>query len=109
MDFISEEHKPIVKWHLEKESWKSESYELKLMHKNGLSFWTFLNVKPLFDNEGKYVGVMSIFTYIVKRKENEVTLTNFENARKKEIHHIIKNNLQVIYSLLDLQSEKLRN
>ena len=50
-----------------------------------------------------------MFTDITKRKEAEEALAKFETARKKEIHHRIKNNLQVISSLLDLQAEKFNN
>jgi two-component sensor histidine kinase len=86
----------------------SESYELKLICKDGSSVWTFLNVKPLFDKEGKYIGAMSMFTDITKRKEAEEALANIQIARQKEIHHRIKNNLQVISSLLDLQADKFK-
>jgi len=108
--FISEECKPIVKMNLEKRMQGiSESYELKLIRKDGSSLWTLLNAKPLFDKEGKYIGAMSMLTDITKRKEAEEALTIIETARKKEIHHRIKNNLQVISSLLDLQAEQFRD
>lgn len=51
----------------------------------------------------KVFGVMKDIT---ERKKAEESLAKIEEARKKEIHHRIKNNLQVISSLLDLQAEK---
>lgn len=108
--FISEECKPVVKMNLEKRvQGISESYELKLIRKDGSSLWTFLNAKPLFDKEGKYIGAMSMLTDITERKKAEEALNIIEIARKKEIHHRIKNNLQVISSLLDLQAEQFKN
>jgi PAS domain S-box-containing protein len=108
--FISEECRPVVKLYLEKRvQGISESYELKLIRKDSSPQWTFLNAKPLFDKEGRFTGVMSMLTDITKRKEAEEALTNIETARKKEIHHRIKNNLQVISSLLDLQAEKFND
>jgi PAS domain S-box-containing protein len=107
--FISKEYIHIIKMNLEKRKQGiSGSYESKLTCKDGSSVWVLLNTKPLFDKEGKYIGAMSMLTDITKRKEAEETLTNIETARKKEIHHRIKNNLQVISSLLDLQAEQFR-
>ncbi|WP_292381915.1 PAS domain S-box protein [Methanosarcina sp. UBA289] len=109
-DFISEESKPIVKMNLEKRRQGiSENYELKLVRKDGSPLWTLISTKPLFDKEGKYVGAMGMLTDITERKKAEETLTNIETSRKKEIHHRIKNNLQVISSLLDLQAEQFKN
>ncbi len=46
---------------------------------------------------------------ITKTRKAGKSLTNIENVRRKEIHHRIKNNLQVISSLLDLQAEKFKD
>ena len=108
--FISEEYKPVVKMNLEKRRQGiSESYELKLIHKDNSPLWTLLNAKPLFDEDGKYMGAMSMLTDITESKKTEETLAKIEIARQKEIHHMIMNNLQVISSLLDLQAEKFNN
>jgi PAS domain S-box-containing protein len=108
-DFIREESKVAVKQNMEKRQHGiNESYELELICKNGSSLWVLLNAKSLFDKDGKFTGSISMITDISKRKEAEEALANVETSRKKEIHHRIKNNLQVISSLLDLQAEQFK-
>ena len=108
-DFIREESKVAVKQNMEKRQHGiNESYELELICKNGSSLWVLLNAKSLFDKDGKFTGSISMITDISKRKEAEEALANIETSRKKEIHHRIKNNLQVISSLLDLQAEQFK-
>jgi PAS domain S-box-containing protein len=67
------------------------------------------SASPLHDADGHVRGSVGAFIDITERKEAEEALKYIEIIRKKEIHHRIKNNLQVISSLLDLQAEKFRN
>ncbi|AKB43438.1 PAS domain S-box protein [Methanosarcina vacuolata] len=109
-NFLSDESKVTIK-HTLKKGWENvnESLEIQFMRKDGSVIWTHTNSKSIFDKDGKFLGTLNLHTDITKRKEVEEALKNFEIARKKEIHHRIKNNLQVISSLLDLQAEKFRN
>ncbi|KKG10043.1 PAS domain S-box protein [Methanosarcina sp. 2.H.A.1B.4] len=63
----------------------------------------------LRDKEGNVNRILGVIKDITERKKAEGNLKTIEIARKKEIHHRIKNNLQVISSLLDLQAEKFNN
>ncbi|WP_410509350.1 PAS domain-containing protein [Methanosarcina hadiensis] len=63
----------------------------------------------IFDQNNNPIRAKGIIQDITERKETEGALANIEIARKKEIHHRIKNNLQVISSLLDLQADKFDN
>ncbi|WP_318531506.1 histidine kinase dimerization/phosphoacceptor domain -containing protein [Methanohalophilus profundi] len=64
------------------------------------------------DLEGKCHDVkylQGVIVNIDERKQAEEALLKIEDIRKKEIHHRIKNNLQVISTLLYLESEKFRD
>ncbi len=52
---------------------------------------------------------VEIEAQLTKRKKAEEELAKIVIVRKQEIHHRIKNNLQVISSLLDLQAETFRD
>ena len=67
------------------------------------------NASVYRDEAGNVVGVFAAAHDITELKKVEEVLAKIEIARKQEIHHRIKNNLQVISSLLDLQAEQFRN
>ena len=109
-DFIEEKDKSTVITSFEKRrQGNNDSFEIKLIRKDGSFLWVLINSKSLFNMDGKFIGALNLHTDITKRKEAEEALANIEIARQKEIHHRIKNNLQIISSLLDLQAEQFKN
>jgi PAS domain S-box len=71
--------------------------------------WVLSRAVPLLDANGEIVEWFGAASDITERRQAEEALAKIESARKQEIHHRIKNNLQVISSLLDLQAEKFRD
>ena len=84
-------------------------YPLEIRHKDGHITPVLYNASVYKDEAGKVIGIFAAARDITERKKAEEFMANLETARLKEIHHRIKNNLQVISSLLDLQAEKFNN
>ena len=89
-----------------KQGEKIKNYETLRLKKDGTIINVSITLSPVFDASGKLVAISVIARDITERIKAEKSLAKAEDARKKEIHHRIKNNLQVISSLLDLQAEK---
>jgi len=84
----------------------SEETEYRIRRKDGKIRWVRERIRQIPDNSGKKGKYQGWVHDITGRKLIEETLKKQEEARIKEIHHRIKNNLQVISSLLDLQAER---
>jgi PAS domain S-box-containing protein len=74
---------------------------------NGREYWfeTFLN--PIYNDEGECIELSFVTHNITDKKDQEIALRDSLREKEvllKEVHHRVKNNLQVISSILNLQS-----
>lgn len=82
--------------------------ELECARKDGEIIHTMMAAAPLFNADGKIQGIMATFADIsdMVAAENQIMASLEEKeVLLREIHHRVKNNLQIISSLMNLQSE----
>ena len=88
---------------------KIQHYETSRLRKDNKLIYVSIVLSPIFYASGELVAISANVRDIIPRIESEKSQVKAEKAKKKEIHHRIKNNLQVISSLLNLQAEKFKN
>lgn len=88
------------------EVWHGEFLNMK---KNGELFWESASIGPITDEKGLVTHYIAIKQDITEKKKKDKELKDSLEEKEimlKEIHHRVKNNLQVISSLLNMQVEQ---
>jgi PAS domain S-box-containing protein len=91
---------------------QSCTVNLRNYRKDGQLFWNELSVAPIYDGQGHLTNYIGIQTDITERKQAEISLQRSLHEKElllKEIHHRVKNNLLVVSSLLELQTDYLED
>ncbi|UCE40803.1 MAG: PAS domain S-box protein [Candidatus Aminicenantes bacterium] len=90
---------------------KPEPSECRIVTKSGDLKWIRSSDRPIFLNE-LFLGVQGVLSDITdqKRAEEEIKASLKEKeAMMREIHHRVKNNLQIVSSLLRLQARSIKS
>jgi PAS domain S-box-containing protein len=88
------------------EAGKTLRRDVPLRGAGGASLWCRIIVNPLFDAEGRYVGAHALVIDIQFRLDYEAQLVQSlkeKEALLRELNHRVKNNLQLLASLLSLR------
>ncbi len=91
-----------------------EFYQLekRYIHKNGDLKWGNLYFSRIRGENNEPFLYLAMIKDITKRKLNEELLKRSLDEKEillKEIHHRVKNNMQIIISLLNMQAKKLKH
>lgn len=88
------------------------NYPLEIQNKNGKSIPVLYNATTYKDESGRVIGVFAAARDINELKKAEDKLKSSLNEKElllKEVHHRVKNNMQIISSLLSLQSKYIND
>jgi PAS domain S-box-containing protein len=91
---------------------KPQYFESKFEHKNGEVTWREVYLNPIRNEKGEIIELSCIAHDITEKKAIDENLRQSLKEKEvllKEVHHRVKNNLQVISSILNLQKAYVRD
>ena len=93
-------------------SGESVTADIKMIRKDGSKLNIMRAAQPILNSDGKVESVLALNIDITERKKAEEQIAKdleIKTALLQEVYHRTKNNMQVIISLLKVQSRNLEN
>lgn len=84
-------------------------HEYRLRKRDGTVKWVHELIHNICSASGETEFIQGYAYDITQKKKAEETLAKAEEIGMREIHHRIKNNLQIVSSLLSLQADKFKD
>ncbi len=80
LDFIDEEGEAVARAKLQdRRRGISEQHDFRFRRKDGTDLWAIVSTHPIFDENGRYDGVLGMVTDITERKQSEEVLRRSED------------------------------
>jgi PAS domain S-box-containing protein len=113
IDVVAPEYRDLAVEMMKKklDAGESTTYEVELQTKNGGRIPLEV-ITQLMIRDGRPVGIQGIGRDITERRQMEEQIRKSLREKEtllKEVHHRVKNNFQVILSLINLQSSSIEN
>lgn len=112
IDLIPEENREFFKENMKKRRSGIDSpYEIVMRNTNGNDVPVIVSPRGIFSESGEYQGSFATITDISSLKQIEKELSRSLDEKDiliKELHHRVKNNLQILISLLNMQSSDVK-
>ncbi|MFN5182712.1 MAG: histidine kinase dimerization/phosphoacceptor domain -containing protein [Bacteroidota bacterium] len=96
------------------DAFSGEPTQFEIVNKDheGNEIWAEVFLSPIYDNNGKVVEVSGLAHNITQNKKSQLQIAQSLKEKEvllSEIHHRVKNNLQVIISILNLQANSIKD
>lgn len=91
---------------------EARDFESQVRRKDGEVIWVLENTRVIRDAQGRIMGFEGSMVDITRRKQAEGRLKSSLEEKEvmlREIHHRVKNNLQVVSAFLSLQGDLLED
>jgi len=114
-DFVEEDLREMAKTNFkQRKQGDSARYDFRFRRKDGQYIWAILSLRPIFDEDGGFQGVLGLLVNITERKNSEEVLLlhkNWTGQLNSELHartKELKNANRVLYAFNYAATEDLK-